>query len=344
MKKPKKLLALFLALVTLCQVTACQQSAENNAPSTPETQASQDASGDGTSKADDANNPDDAAPAAAEKPTQDRSGAPIELPDNAEHIIALAPSIAETLIDLGCAESIIAIDTQTQSYAYESLSAELPAFDMMTPDTEQLANLKPDIVFISDMTSIGGTDPYAELKELGICVISIPSSDSIQGIKDDISFIASCIGKSAEGEQIVANLTAELDAIAAIGATITDKKSVYFEISADPYEYSFGTGTFLNEMIEMIGATNIFADQESWLSVAPESIIAANPDVIITNVNYMENPVDEILSREGWDGVTAIKDNAVFYVDNRSSSLPSENIVKALKEMASAIYPDIYAE
>lgn len=278
----------------------------------------------------------------SQAPTEDRSGAQINLPAKVERIVSLAPSITETLLDLGCVGKIVAIDTQTQLYAYEELSADLPAFDMMAPDIEQLAALKPDAVFVSGVTDISGTDLYAGLKNLGVCVIDIPSSDSIQGVKDDITFIASCVDKSDEGEKIIADMTAEIDKFADIGKTVTDKKTVYFEIAAAPYAYSFGSGTFLNEMIELIGAENILSGQDGWLSVELESVVAADPDVILTNVNYIEDAVGELLSRDGWSGVSAVANGEVYYIDNQSSSLPNENIVKALNEMAAAVYPDLY--
>lgn len=282
--------------------------------------------------------------AANEKPVEDRSGAAISVPDKVEKIVVLAPSIAETLIKLGCADNIIAVDTQTAGYGYDKISADLPAFDMMTPDNEQLAALKPDVIFISGMTDIGGTDPYTDLKELGICVINIPSSTSIQGIQDDITFIADCVDKADEGKAVLDELNAELSRIAEIGKTITDKKTVYFEIAAAPAPYSFGNGTFLNEMIELIGAENLLKDQSGWLTVDMESVVAANPDVILTNVNYIDAPVDEILSREGWGEVNAVKNQDVYYIDNTSSNLPNENIVKALNEMAKAVYPEAYGK
>lgn len=335
MKNLKKRTGLLLALLLLLSICAC--GSKNAAPT-------QNATSTGESVAADTSAPDDATEQSVPKPTTDRSGASISIPDNTESIVVLAPSIAETLIDLDCAKNIVAVDTQTQAYGYEQLSADLPAFDMMAPDTEQLAALKPDLIFISGVTDIGGTDLYADLKEMGICVINIPSSDSIAGIKEDISFIASCVGASDKGEEIIANLDAELAKISETAKTISDKKTVYFEIAAAPYAYSFGSNTFLNEVIELIGAENILASQEGWLSVEMEGVVAANPDVILTNVNYIENPVEELLSRTGWDGVTAIQNKEVYYIDNQSSSLPNENIIKAVKEMAVAIYPEAYAE
>lgn len=320
MKKMKKIVAVLLAFVMMYSLVGCGNGETNSTTDTSTYNGE----------------------ATVEKPTKDRSGEEISVPENVERIVVLAPSITETLMDLGCADKIIAIDTQTKAYGYEGLSEDLPAFEMMAPDTEQLAALKPDVIFISGMTAIGGTDLYADLKDMGICVISIPSSNSIEGVKEDIRFIADCVGKTEEGEQIVATMTEEIDKIADIGKTITDKKKVYFEIAAAPNAYSFGSNTFLNEMIELIGAENILSDQEGWISVETESVISKNPDVILTSVNYIEEPVNEILSRSGWEGVNAISNKQVYYIDNQSSSLPNENIVKALKEMAVAIYPDVY--
>ena len=136
----------------------------------------------------------------------------------------------------------------------------------------------------------------------------------------------------------------EVEAIKAIGDTITDKKKVYFEIGASSSLYSFGNETFLNEMIEIIGAENIFANENSWISPTPESVIDANPDVILTNVpdaNGVKS-IDSIKARDGWDSVTAVKEDQVYQIDKNSSSRPSQNVIKALKEMAKAVYPNEY--
>ena len=99
-----------------------------------------------------------------------------------------------------------------------------------------------------------------------------------------------------------------------------------------------------NCLIELIGAENALADQEGWIRVEGETIAEANPDVILTNVNYLEDPVGEILSRSGWEGMSAIQNKQVYSIDNMSSSLGNQNIVKALDQMAKAVYPDVYGE
>lgn len=322
----KKLLSLILALAMAASVAGC---------------AAQPASGSASAPAS-VSAPSSAVSApAAEKPATDPSGAEVNIPDEIGSVVVLAPSIAETLVALGCGDLIVGYDAQSVGLA--GLPEGVPIFDMMQPDMEQLAALKPDVLFVSNMTLYDQTNPYQQLIDLGVCVLCVPTANSIAAIQEDIAFIAAAMGKTAEGDTLIADMQAELDRIAAIGATVTEKKSVYFEIGAAPNLYSFGTGVFLNEMIELIGAENVLADQEGWLAVEAETIVAADPDVILTNVNYIDDPVAEILGRSGWEGMSAVKDQQVFYIDNMASSLSNHNIVKALDQMAKAVYPDLFA-
>ncbi|HEY8345746.1 MAG TPA: ABC transporter substrate-binding protein [Symbiobacteriaceae bacterium] len=285
--------------------------------------------------------PADPPTTAASLPTVDRAGNPITLPPEITRVISLAPSITQVLDALGLKDRLVGIDTQTPRYV-PGLDS-LPQFDMMQPDLEAMLALQPDLVLVSGISLYASDDPFKPLKDVGIPVAVIPTSNSIEDVMKDIQFIAGCFGKQAEGEAIVAQMRAEIDRIAAIGATITEKKRVMFEIAPLPTIYSFGSGVFLHEMLELIGAENVFADHQGWMAVTEESAIAANPDVILTNVNDIDDPVQEILSRSGWENVTAVKNRAVYYIDTAASSLPNHHIVDALKQMARAVYPDQYA-
>ena len=270
----------------------------------------------------------------------DREGNPITLPQTINRIISMGPSNTEILVTLGFGDKIIAIDEYSNNV--DGLSSGIPMFSMMTPDGEQIINLEPDIIFATGMSKAGGGDPFTPITNAGICMIYIPSSSSIEDIKEDVRFIAAVMGAQSEGDRIIAEMEHDIDVIRAIGQTITDTKSVYFELSAAPHMYSFGNGVYLNEMLDMIGAKNIFVDRDMWISVTDEAVPHANPDIILTSVNYIDDPVGEIMSRPGWGQITAIQNNDVYYIDTDSSNRPSHNVIKALKEMAKAIYPDTF--
>jgi len=316
----KKIIALSLTLLMLFALAACGKT--NN---TPASSAPVQTAGPET-------------PAI----TEDRQGNPITLPEKIETIMTFGPSNADVLSGLGIADKIIAVDTYT--FNVEGLADDLPKFEMSDPDVEQIISMKPDIIIVTGMAQVREEDPYKLIRDAGICVIYVPSSESIEAIKVDIRYLAALTGTEDKGEELIEDMEQRIAAIETIGNTITENRSVYFEISAAPYMYSFGSGTFLNEMIDIIGATNVFADRQSWMSVADEAILDLNPDVILTSVNYgVGDPTDEIKSRPGWDAITAVQNDAVHYINTDASNRPCQNVVIALEEMARAIYPEFYS-
>lgn len=277
-------------------------------------------------------------------PTADRAGNEFTLPDSVSTVISMAPSITQTLIDLGCKDMIIAADTNSTASIPEI--ADLPAFDILNPDVEKLGAMAPDLILVSGLSMWDGSEPFKPLQDMGITFAVIPTSATIDDIYKDIEFIGSVVGKSNEAEKINADLKAKLAEISEKAAAIPeeDRKTVYFEIANAPSFYSTGSGTYLDEMISLVGGKNVMADQEGWLSVSAENIAAANPDVIFTNTNYIPDAVGDLLKQEGWSEVTAISNKDVYYIDNMSSSLPNENIVLALEQMGQVLYPDVFTK
>lgn len=321
----KKLTSLFLSAILALSLVACA----SNPASAPQSTVSSTAQS--TSQA-----------VQTKLPETDRAGNSITIPAEVKTIISMAPSITQEIIELGHEDKLIAVDTQS-AMMFPQLKEDVLKMDMMTPDVETMVAKNPDIVFVTTMSAAGGADPFKAVKNANICVASIPTSLTVQDVANDIIFVADCIGESEAGNLLASNMLDTFNKVMEIGKTITTKKTVLFEIAALPAIYSFGKGVFLNEMIEAIGATNVLADQESWVAVVEEAAVAASPDVILTNVNYIEKPVDEIKARKSWQEVKAVKNGEVYYIDNAASSLPNHHIADALIEMAKAVYPTEFA-
>lgn len=272
---------------------------------------------------------------------KDREGNEVKIPTKIEKIISTAPSNTEVIVDLGLSDKLVAVDKYSKDI--EGIDKDLTQIDFSNPDAEVLVGLEPDVIIASGHNKTNSAeDPFKAVSDAGIPVVYIPSSDSIDGIYKDIEFIADVLNVKDNGDKLISDMKSEVEKIKAIGDTITDKKKVYFEIAPAPNLFTFGKGTFLNEMIEIIGAKNVFADEKGWISPSTESVIDSNPDVILTNVNYVENPLDEIKSRDGWENITAVKENQLYQIDKNSASRPSHKILLALDQMAKAIYPEKY--
>ena len=275
---------------------------------------------------------------------KDRAGNEIKIPERIDKIICLSPSITEILIDIGEAYKIISVD----SYSKEILEknnidySEMQIFDMMNPDAEKIISINPDIIFVNTFSVFSGKSSIDVIKSLGLTVAVIPNSDTLVGIEDDIYFFGEVLKLEDKAEEIVFEMKENIEKIKSIGDKIEDKKSIYFEIGAMPNLYSFGTNVYLDDMINIIGAKNIFEDRNSWIAVSEESVLSANPDIIFTSVDYIDNPVSEILNRHAWQNIKAIQKKQVYFIP--SSSLPNHNIIKSLVLMAKSIYPNEYKE
>jgi iron complex transport system substrate-binding protein len=282
-----------------------------------------------------------------------RSGETVILPQEINTIISTAPSNSEIIIGLGLGDKIIAADEY--SAALDGISKGIALIDFSYPDAEAIIGLDPDIIIAAEHNrTVSGDDPFRLVGDAGLTVVYIPTSGSIEGIYGDILFVAELLGVKEKGEALATGMKAEVDAIAQKGNGIAERKSVYMEISPPPFLVSLGQGTYLHEMIEITGAVNVFSDQQGWFAPSAEAVIERNPDVIIAfldnsdsadsigTANTTDAFTEELKSRPGFEYVSAVRNKRVYKIDPDSASRPSQNIVLALKQMAYAVYPEIY--
>ena len=287
---------------------------------------------------------------AAEGTVQDRAGNDIVIPETVDSIISMAPSITRTLIDFGLADKIVACDTYSYGSYGSVLKEDIPQFDMMAPDQEAIVMLGADLVLTSGMSAAHGNDVFESVKEAGVCVADIPSSASIEDIKKDILFIGQCVGMDSEAETVCKNMDEAIATISDLAAQIPEeeRKTVLFELytpsAESPVIYTAGNGTYINEMLEVIGAKNVAAEEtDQWPALNEEAAVLMNPDVILTADMYTPDVINTILTMEGWENVNAIVNKEVYEIDSDSVNQPNEHVISAMVAMAKAIYPDVFA-
>ncbi|PAT02224.1 ABC transporter substrate-binding protein [Candidatus Izimaplasma bacterium ZiA1] len=270
----------------------------------------------------------------------DREGNEVSIPSKINRIVSTAPSNTEVLVELGLSDKIVAVDKYSPT---DTLESNVTIINFRDPDAEALIALNPDIIIASGHNKVGDEDPFKLLKEAGIAVVYIPSATSLQGILDDISFIGEVTNRKTEANTVIADLQRQFDEIKTIAETITNKLNVYFEIGDYSGKlYTFGSETFLNEVVALVGGNNIYSGETSWISVSSEDIITKNPDVIITNQNYNEEIVENIKNRAGFETISAVINGKVYVVNGNKTSRGSNMIIEGIKEVAMALYPDYY--
>ena len=119
-------------------------------------------------------------------------------------------------------------------------------------------------------------------------------------------------------------------------------KTVYFEVC--PLEYGLwtaGKGTFMNELAEMLGLTNIFADVDGWAEISQEQVIARNPDLIVTVTMYYGDgpkPDEEIAARAGWVDISAVKNGKILVADSNAMTRPGPRLTEAAQALCDFAY------
>lgn len=283
----------------------------------------------------------------------DPAGNEITLPDEVNSIVSMAPSNTRILIDLGLADKITACDTYSEMYYGDQLTEDIPTFDMMQPDQEQIAALNPDLVLTTGMSYSQGDDVYASVREAGVCVADIPTAETLAEIGSDIEFIGRCTGEEEKAENIVSEMNDSINKMKELGSTIDvgPLKSVLLVTStptADyPTIYAAGSDTYIDEIITDLGCINAAATDsgEQWPALTEEAAVSLNPDVIISTDTYTENVADTWLSMEGWENVNAIKNKEVYLLKySNELNQPNQHVVSAMVEMAKDIYPDVYKD
>ncbi|MBR4947840.1 MAG: ABC transporter substrate-binding protein [Clostridiales bacterium] len=338
----KKILAIIVALATtMAFATACNEKTEVSDTTASEVETSDTEASEDTEATE---------PSTAESDMLDRAGNGIVLPEKVDRIVSMAPSTTQVLIEIGLADKIIGADTNSTASYDTQLPSLVAGFDMMSPDCELIASLEPDIVFTSGMSSVGGTSPFQSLIDSGICVADIPSSASIADIAEDIRFIGIVTGKESEAEDLVEAMTLYISAVEDIAKTVPEgeTKTVLLMMNVPSAEYptiyTVGTGTYMDEMFGIIGAKNAFGDQEGWLAISIEEALAADPDVILMDCNWMPGADEAVKALEGWENVKAVKNGDVYQIDEDLCSRPNHHVAEACAEWARCIYPDQFNE
>ena len=261
----------------------------------------------------------------------DMMGREITLDEPATRVVALSAADCEVLYAVGAGNLLVGRG-EFCDYPADVLNAPAVQSGMET-NLEQIIALKPQVLLMSAMAQT--EEQVNQLEQAGIaCVVS--DAKDIAGVYTAIMLIGALTGHDAEAQNVVAGMQSTLDALAARAGEL-EGKSVYFEVS--PLQYGLwtaGKGTFMDEIAGMLGLKNIFADATGWAEISEEQVLKANPDVIVTVAMYFgegQTPVDEILSRPGWQGVTAVQNGDILNLPNNELSRPGPRIAQGAQAL-----------
>ena len=260
----------------------------------------------------------------------DMHGREITLTEPATRIVVMQPSDCEILCAIGCEDTIVG---RGQYVDYPASVLDVPVVQSgAETNIEEILALEPQVVLMNDMSQT--EEQVKQLEENGVKVVVSTATD-IEGVYYAIRMIGQLMGKDENAEAVVADMQATFDEIRANSKN--EGKTVYFEVS--PLQWGLwtaGKGTFMDELAEICGLTNAFADLNDWAPISEEQVLARDPDYIVTITMYYgegPTPVEEILGREGWGDLKAVKDGTILNAESNSISRPGPRLKDAAIEL-----------
>lgn len=256
-----------------------------------------------------------------------------------EKIVSLIPSNTEIAFALGLGEQVVGV-SDFDNYPEEAAKKE--KIGGMEINIEKIISLQPNLV-LAHASAMNGTEGLQQLRDAGLTVLVVNDAQKFEQIYDSIAMIGKATGENKKAEELIKSMQDKLAEIKAKAAEIKEKKKVFVEVSPAPEVFTTGKNTFMDDMITLINAENIANDQEGWIKIDQEVMIERNPDVIITTYGfYTENAAQQVLSRQGWENVNAIKNKQVIDVDSDRVTRSGPRIVEGVEDLAKAVYPEVF--
>ena len=270
----------------------------------------------------------------------DRTGNLVSIPNSINSIVSISSSATEILVGLGFADKIIMANTKSEDIM--GIKSSACTINPENININELIALAPDVLIV---TKLDSNDTFEQLRAIGTEVILMPESTTIQSVKDDIAFLAEYTKTTSIGDEYIKEIDNAVNEVTSMLAEIdiAYRPQVYFELEPYP-NLSCGNNTIADEIITLCGGSNIYADTPGQFSNTSESVIAANPDVIIVTLMNDGYDSSEVKNRVGWGDITAVKEDRIYHLYANHFLIPSHKIARGIRSMARAIYPELFAE
>lgn len=248
----------------------------------------------------------------------------------ARRVVSINPSLTAILLALGAREAIVGVDNF--SAQQQSSVADLPQVGgFFNPSLEAVVALRPDRVVL--VPSVEQRDFRQRLEGMGIPVSSFENIRFDQ-VLENISRLGRLVGREqAAARRLQAIRRTRRDVERASSGRPTPATLVVLQ--RDPI-FVVGKGSFIDEMLEAVGARNLGARfEEPYPRVAAEWVVSAAPEVLI-DVSPEVADAHAFWSR--WPSLPAVANRRVLRLNPDDVILPGPYLDRSLIALAAALH------
>lgn len=251
---------------------------------------------------------------------------------NHKKIVSLAPSVTETMFDIG-AESYLLGRTDYCNYPAEA--KKLPSVGKMTePSVEKIISLKPTAVIAETHYK---EDVLNQLKKANIEVIAFKTPKNMEEAYDTIEKIGTIVGKNYEARALISTMSAKI-ATVSMKTKKLNKPSVYIVVGTGQYgEYTHGKDSFMNNILSVAGYKNAPQDADGF-KYTLEKLIKLDPEYILAPSFALE----QVKTGSAYKALSAFKNGKVVEINADIFSRPSRRVVdEGLKALLKIAHPEV---
>ncbi|ECB9832613.1 ABC transporter substrate-binding protein [Listeria monocytogenes] len=259
---------------------------------------------------------------------KDATGNTITLEEAPTKIVSLMPSNTEILFALDLGDKVKGVT------AYDDYPKEAQKVEKVTStsvDTEKIIAIKPDLVLGHESMLATEKDAYQLLKDAGINVFVVPDATDFKAAEKSIITVGKLTGKEKEAKEVTDSMEEQKVAIEKKAKELKTSPKVWIEISPDLY--TAGKGTFMNEMLELAGGTNVVTES-GFIPYNEEKVVELQPDIILS---VYPDAKATIQKRAAWKDIPAVKNDKIYEMDANKLSRPGPRLLEGAADIQAVL-------
>ena len=262
--------------------------------------------------------------------TDDR-GKNVYFADSPKRIVSLGSSFTEIVIALNESDRLVGVDYSGMTLA--GIPANVTNLGKTSAlSMEALLALEPDCIIIWNFGMY--KDLIGDMEDKGLNVVAYYPKTVNQTLST-MERIGDMLGANATA--LVDSMKARVNAVVEKTANLPDdnRTRVYLELASKGGQTT-GRGTLSNELIEMAGGKNIFANGTGYWLANREDVIDRNPEVIVVEDSSAHRDQYFIDTYPPTDAV----ENRQIYRIAAGTLTTSPRMVDALEDLAHWLQPE----
>ncbi|QLD84945.1 ABC transporter substrate-binding protein [Natronomonas halophila] len=265
----------------------------------------------------------------------DDTGTGVTLDEPAETVVALDAASAQTFWEVNASDRVVGMPVRSYTeYLNGSRNRTAVLNDDGSVNVETVVELDADLVVAPNYVQ---NATIQQLRDANQTVYRAPFESSFEAIYAKTELYGHFVGNCEAGARTADETRNEVESI---------REAVSGEDSPRVLYYFYGTvageGTFIGDMVETAGGTNLAAEAgiTSFQQISDETIVEQNPDWIVST----DDTGAINTSREPFQTTTAVQNDQVLRVDADLVSQAAPRVVEPLRVMAEAFHPEAFAE